>query len=261
MQIIGFNAHWRSLVGLASLVGCLAVAVAPATLSAQQSEPVYLDEPEAPPAPKIVQRSPGVEQKYPDGALRAKRDLVRMSDDQLVDHGAYTEYYPSGSKFAEGTFNMGVHDGQWTFWHENGQVCKTVTFKDGLAHGTWDVFDEEGRVVKKKSYDMGQRDGLWVYYYPGTDTPQMEMPMKDGKMHGERVYYFESGKVRQRANFKEGLLHGVSEEWDEAGRQLAKVSYANGKLDGEAVYWDSEGEVTKRVYQEGEIVRAPSDGK
>lgn len=244
------------LIALTAWIG-----LAPALLQAQESEGVYLDEPEPPPKPRVVQRSEGVPQKYADGTIRAERDLVRMSDDEVINHGAYTEYYPSGKKFAEGSFNMGVHDGQWTFWHENGQISKTVVFQDGLAHGAWEVYDEEGRVVKKKSYDMGRRNGLWVVYYPGTDTPQLEMPMKDGKIHGERVYYYESGKVRQRANFNEGQLHGLSQEWDESGRQRAKVNYANGKLDGEALYWDSDGNVRKRVYRQGERVPASSDGK
>ena len=38
-----------------------------------------------------------------------------MSDDQLVNHGEYTEYYPNGQKFAEGNYDNGVHDGTWSY--------------------------------------------------------------------------------------------------------------------------------------------------
>ena len=58
----------------------------------------------SPPVPPPVVVTPGkLAEKYEDGTVRIEREVLKMSDDQIVNHGEYTEYYPNGQKFAEGT--------------------------------------------------------------------------------------------------------------------------------------------------------------
>lgn len=232
-----------------------AVVLLGAASFAQESQPVFLDEPEPPPKPKVIQSAKKAPLKNADGSLRAERDVVRFSDDTVVNHGAYVEYYGEDRKFAEGAFTYGVHDGEWTFWHPNGQVCKKVNFRIGRPHGSWEVFDKNGKITHKKSYADGRRDGQWVVYFPGTDQPKLEMNYKEGQVEGERVTYFANGKVQQRSTFKAGKRNGPAVEWDESGRKRAELNFVDGKLDGNATFWESNGVERSRTYKNGELLK------
>ena len=246
----------RALFGVGGAILMAVYAAAVPTAAAQTIEGVYLDEPEPAPEPTVVERAQKVPEKYADGSLRSERDLLRLSDNQIVNHGAYTEYYENGQKFAEGSYNMGVHHGAWTFWHENGQLCKKVSFEGGVANGAWEVFDRDGKVKQKKSYKMGKRDGKWVFYFADADQPRSELSFKDGVLDGDRVFYFANGKVRQKTSFKAGKPEGKSEEWDESGRQRADMSFVNGRAHGERRFWDSNGMERVRIYEDGKLVRS-----
>src|SRR5262245_55961344 len=104
----------------------------------------------SPPPPPVVVTNGSLSAKYESGSTRIERQVLKLSDDQLVNHGKFTEYYESGQKFAEGEYDNGVHNGTWTFWYDNGQICKVVTFDKGRANGKWDVFREDGTLAAKK---------------------------------------------------------------------------------------------------------------
>ncbi|MEQ8839099.1 MAG: hypothetical protein RID07_20000 [Lacipirellulaceae bacterium] len=102
-----------------------------------QEERILLDEGRPEPPPKEVRRYQDQATKYSDGTVHSESDYVRMSNDEIINDGDYTEYYRNGNKFAQGTFKMGIHHGEWTYWHENGEQCKKVTFNKGKPDGTW----------------------------------------------------------------------------------------------------------------------------
>jgi hypothetical protein len=102
------------------IIAALTIAHRPAAAQEAASlteEAVYLDEPAPAPKPAEVGQGP-VKEEYEPGKVRVERVVKKMSDDTFVNHGKYVEYYRNGQKFAEGTYENGVHEGPWSFWHE-----------------------------------------------------------------------------------------------------------------------------------------------
>jgi antitoxin component YwqK of YwqJK toxin-antitoxin module len=216
---------------------------------------VYLNEPEPAPTPQVVGHAK-LDEKYADGSIRVHREVVKLSDDQIINDGRYTEYYPNGKKFAEGNYIMGVHDGEWSFWHDNGQAAKTVTFKNGRADGEWEVHRPDGTLQAKKSYKDNQRQGTWVVYYEDGKTPQTEQSYVDGVVQGVRKTYFANGKLHQESHLKAGQFDGLVTEWDDTGRKVAEATFAAGKLNGTLTRWGSDGHTSVQTFKDNKFISA-----
>jgi antitoxin component YwqK of YwqJK toxin-antitoxin module len=246
------------------LLPVLAVAIAACSLSprlaiaqeaAKADDAVYLDEPTPPPKPSVAQEGP-VKEEYEPGKVRVERMVRKLSDNQIVNHGKYTEYYRNGQKFAEGVFEKGVHEGSWSFWHDNGQLSKTVNFKKGMPDGTWEVFRADGTLLSKRGYKNGQRDGTWTSYIDDGKTPSLEQSYADGKLNGKVIVYFKSGKPKIESIFKNGERDGKVTEWDESGRKLADADYVAGKLEGKLIRYAPDGTTKEEFYKDNKRVQA-----
>ncbi len=230
---------------------------APDQPPAKVANPVYLNEPAPPPKPKIVQEVKAVE-KYDDGKTRVERQVRRMSDDSIMNHGKFTEFYHNGNKFSEGNFKDGVQDGEWSYWHENGQLCKTVNFVNGQPDGAWETHRADGTLQTKKSYKDGKRNGQWVLYFDDGKTPNIEQNYVDNKLDGQVTVYFKDGKPKIQTVFKAGLREGPSTEWEESGRKTAEATYVNNKLDGKVTRYNTDGSKTEEYFRDGKRVKAPA---
>lgn len=248
-------AAWLANASLVPAAAQEAAAPAAADAATAATEQIYLDEPTPSPEPTVAKEGP-VKEPYDDGKVRVERNVRLLSDNQVVNHGKYTEYYRNGQKFAEGNFDSGVHDGPWSYWHENGQLAKTVIFKKGAPEGAWDIFRADGTLQAKKGYKAGKRDGAWVTYYDDGKTPKIEQNFVDGKLSGPRKTYFASGKTRQEASFADGVLDGKMTEWDEAGRKLAEATFDKGMLNGTLVRWGADGSASEQTYRENKLIGA-----
>jgi hypothetical protein len=91
-----------ALAALAALSSVRLGLAQDAAATTTNSDPIYLDEPTVVPPPVVVTSGP-LEDKYDDGKIRIHREVRKMSDDTLVNHGAFIEYYPNGQKFVEGS--------------------------------------------------------------------------------------------------------------------------------------------------------------
>ncbi len=223
---------------------------------------VYLDEPAAAPEPSVVQEGPAKEE-YEPGKMRVERTVRKMSDDQIVNHGKFTEYYRNGQKFAEGAYDSGVHEGPWSFWHENGQLSKTVNFKKGVPDGAWEVFRADGTLLSKRGYKKGLREGTWVAYLEDGKTRAIEQTYVDGKLNGEVTVYFKSGKPRVKSMFKDNLRDGQFTEWYESGDKLVDANYVAGELEGKLIRYAADGTTTEETYKDNVRVQpgvAPRTG-
>lgn len=223
----------KVLVCLCWAVFTLVATGLPAAAQETNNEPIYLDEPAPEPEPRVAARTV-LKDTYPDEKTpRVERGIVKLSNDKIVNDGTYIEYYPSGEKYTEGTYKMGVFHGDWSYWFPNGQLCKTVGFKDGRPDGQWDVFNQEGVRTSSKSYKDGKRDGKWVVFFDGGEQPKFEISYAAGLPVDKRITYFESGQKRQEIPFKDGKFHGLMTEWDESGKKIAELEFADGQRNGD----------------------------
>ena len=87
-----------------------------------------------------------------------------------LQHGTWTEWYPSGNKKTEAQFDRGVATGKITWWYENGQV------------------QAEG------DYEAGQRNGAWVTWHPN-GLKQSLVEYKAGKQVSKAMEWAADGRL------------------------------------------------------------------
>ncbi|MHC4063464.1 MAG: toxin-antitoxin system YwqK family antitoxin [Planctomycetota bacterium] len=105
-----------------------------------------------------------VEERWPDGTLMLRREVLRKPDGALVDHGRYTRWYNNGQKEYEGTFIRGRNDGVATRWHRNGQKAIEEHYARGQRHGTRSSWDENGVKRKEEHHFEDKPDGVWTVW-------------------------------------------------------------------------------------------------
>jgi antitoxin component YwqK of YwqJK toxin-antitoxin module len=245
---------------LAASLGLLLYSACPQLALGQEAattadDAVYLDEPVPPPKPIVSQEGP-TKEEYEPGKSRVERHVRVMSDNTIVNHGKFTEFYRNGQKFADGDYENGVLEGSWSYWHENGQLSKTVNFAKGQPDGAWDVFRADGTLLAKRGYKNGKRDGKWVAYFEDGKTASIEQEYADGELNGMVTIYFKSGKPRIQTPFKNNLREGRVTEWDESGRKIAEADYVAGKREGELIRYAPDGTATKEIYKDDKRVAA-----
>jgi antitoxin component YwqK of YwqJK toxin-antitoxin module len=220
-------------------------------------KPVYLDDPEAPPASSMVERV-AQSDKYSDGKLHVERQIAKYSDNHFVSDGYYREYYPNGQKFVEGQYKAGHQDGDWTYWHENGTVNRKLAYKDGEPDGSWDVHRADGSLMATRSFKQGRRDGTWTFYDDTGKRPLRVEKYADGKADGQWQIWFPSGQLQRQINFKAGNRDGSATEWDEKGNKRIEMNYVDGKPDGDSTTWLPDGRKIVQHYKDGKLLPEPN---
>lgn len=203
-------------------------------------ETILLPEPTDVPPPAVLKNRKH-ESKYKDGKIKTVRHVNHMSDNSLVYHGVYIEYYPSGKKFTEGRYEKGDQVGAWKYWFENEQEAKTVSYKNGLPNGSWDVYREDGTKQYQRGFKQGKRDGKWIAYSEDGKSILGEEAYAQGKPSGVWNYWFANGKKKSEISFKQGKRDGILRNWNKEGKLIYEIGFKDGKRDGKATSWPEDG--------------------
>lgn len=223
-----------------------------------QKNPIFLDEPEAPPPASRVEKRVD-SGKYDDGQVRYEREIVRYSDNHFVADGYYREFYPNGQKFAEGQYKNGRQEGTWTYWYDNGQINRKANYKNGQPDGSWEIYNTDGAIIAKRGFKNGRRDGTWVVYDDTGKQQLHEEQYADGKADGVWKVWNASGQQRSQMTFRAGKKDGPAAEWDDEGNPRAQVNFKDGKFDGTATLYGRNGEKVVQQYKDGKLESESKD--
>ncbi|MCU0349153.1 MAG: hypothetical protein MUC59_19600 [Saprospiraceae bacterium] len=133
-----------------------------------------------------------------------------------------------GKLLESGTILNGKKHGEWVVYQKEKDLpLKVANYVDGVLNGPYFEFAPYGQVslvsnyrnnllhghfVKYKSirkeeegyYLEGQLDGIFKKYFDGQDKVQQEIAFKQGKQHGEHLFYNEKGEVSMRYTYENG---------------------------------------------------------
>lgn len=205
------------------------------------------------PAPIVTGQHFQIE-NYEGGDVKIRREVNVLSDQSLVNHGQFVEYYKNGQKFAEGRYDNGARTGEWTFWYENEMKCKTVQYRDGVPHGAWTIHRPDGTRSATRQYVGGEPHGAWTRYAKDGETILKEENYENGLAQGKWIERFASGKPHIEANYERGKRHGKYIEWDEAGQVVREMGFKEGRLDGRAVIRAAGGGEMVQHYRDGQLL-------
>ncbi|MFH1747619.1 MAG: hypothetical protein ABIG44_11305 [Planctomycetota bacterium] len=105
-----------------------------------------------------------VEEHWPNGVLRVRREVVSAVDGTLINHGLYTQWYQDGTKEYESTYVQGQLHGVETAWHMNSRKRTEQHYEHGERHGPRYVWDEEGNKRGEEHYWQDKPDGTWTVW-------------------------------------------------------------------------------------------------
>jgi len=103
-----------------------------------------------------------VEEHWPNGRLKVRKELIASSKGGSVDHGTYERWYDNGQKEYEATFVHGQKDGPVTRWHKNGQKWVEEHYVAGQRHGVRSIWNDKGMKAKEEHYLHGKPHGTWM---------------------------------------------------------------------------------------------------
>lgn len=104
---------------------------------------------------------------------------------------------------------------------EDKQWCE----KDGKKHGTWKWFHSNGKLKKEIEYKEGVVSGNSVTEYYANGAIRAVTPVKDGKMTGHAVFYYENGNKESEGSMSDGYREGYWNAWYPNGSFKARVPY------------------------------------
>lgn len=105
-----------------------------------------------------------IEERWPDGPLRARHEVVRDADGQPVNHGLFTHWHDNGNKEYEVVFVDGHKHGVATRYHKNGRPWIEEHYVHGAKHGTCRTWDQSGALRKEEQWQHGEPHGVWTVW-------------------------------------------------------------------------------------------------
>lgn len=105
-----------------------------------------------------------IEEFWPNGTPRLRKEAVAMPDGSVVPDGIYTRWHDNGRKEYEVRFDMGKKDGIATSWHKNGRKWIEEHYTNGMREGPRIIWDENGLKRKEEFYVDGKPDGTWTVW-------------------------------------------------------------------------------------------------
>lgn len=118
-------------------------------------------------------------------------DTVIGSGTMKRGRGAWTSFYPTGEKLAEGRYAANQPDGRWKMFHKSGNLAAEGAFVNGVRDGKWRFY-----------YDTKARTPIAVGRFGG-----------DGSVVGRWQHFDSEGKLLARS-------------WTETPTQWVDSSYA-----------------------------------
>lgn len=167
------------------------------------------------------------------------RVFKRDSEGRIVSR--LTTYHNNGEVFQYLEVIGGRANGVYKEWHENGKlrICGHVMEGAGdlspEAQATW-VFDGESKVWDREGNLLA------------------ELCYEKGKLEGEALYYYPSGRIYKSIPYKNDRVNGDSRIYDANGNYVGGTHYVNGKMDGRSFFAGNEVIPKREEFYQGDLL-------
>ena len=145
----------------------------------------------------------------------------------------------------QGQFSHGKEIDTFKFYKKTGNkstLSAVKVFNPNNDIATVEFLSSSKKVISKGKMNGKLYIGDWVYYHKNSDKIMITETYNDnGKLNGERLVYYDNGKLAERAFYKDGKLDGKSIWYSEKEIVLKDFTYVNDKLQGVSKYYDLDG--------------------
>lgn len=125
-----------------------------------------------------------------------------------------------------------------------------------LATGIIEEYYESGQIKIRHSVVSGKVEGLWVEWFE-TGIPRYIAEWKQGKGHGQWIYFHENGQISARETVRDDIWHGISESWYANGQKKSEGHHQEGSKHGVWKQWASDGSLEQiEEFIDGTLIRS-----
>lgn len=187
------------------------------------------------------------------------QDDLNSYDNEGKRHGSWKVNFAEdpGQTRYEGQFENGKEVGLFKFYqlgYNKPAATKLFSADSDIAEVTY--YSQKGKVISEGKMRDTVRIGEWNYYHKNSDELMMVEKYEDGVLNGEKLTYYENGKLAERSFYKNGDPHGEKILYSEKGVILEHLTYENGELHGPAKFYNGKGD----LLTEGNFKRDMHDG-
>lgn len=164
-------------------------------------------------------------------------------DENGKRHGIWSQYYPNSKQLRyTGEFVHGKEVGEFRFYCEDCKDKPNVIKVFNPDNDIADVkFFEKEKLIAEGKMDGKIHIGKWIYFHKNSKQIMTEEHYLNGKLEGQKITYFPTGKIAEIQHFKNGIKEGENNYYTKDGVLLKKMLYKNDQLDGPAVFFDPSG--------------------
>lgn len=137
-----------------------------------------------------------------------------------IPHGKSVIYNEKDEILQQANFKEGLLDGEMIIYEENKMKMK-MNFKNNLQHGETYFYNKEENVLGVETYANGLKEGKCEWKDLKGNLLFTEN-YHCNKLNGEKLEYYENGKVKKRSIFSDGELTGKAEEFYKNGWKKRK---------------------------------------
>ena len=171
---------------------------------------------------------------------------INQFDQQGERHGIWKKKYDSTEVARyEGEFYHGKEIGVFKYYKNvEGKAVLAATKQFNKDNDLTEVafFYSTGKLISKGQMKGKLYIGTWIYYQNKTKhVLSKDQYNNEGKLHGERLVYYENGELAQKEVYNNGKLQGPSRWYAENGTVIKEYAYEEGELNGPAKYYDQNG--------------------
>lgn len=175
-------------------------------------------------------------------AIGFSQDINQM-DEKGERHGLWKKNFDKTNEPKyEGTFDHGKEVGTFKFYKlldGKSKLSATREFLPDSNHINVKFYSSQGKLISEGMMHDKLFIGKWVYYLNKVKGILMTENYNDkGILEGEKLVYYENGKVAEKATYVNGEIDGISTWYTEKGTLLKEFTYKNGQLHGMAKYYD-----------------------
>ncbi len=127
----------------------------------------------------------------------------------------------------------------------NGTIYKKGSSE--LFSGIVTTHHKNGKIIRQSQYKDGKEHGESMFY-KADGSKDFRAYFKHGKEHGKSTFWRKNGNKQFESSYINGTLNGPSTWYFSTGEKLKQYNYTNNKLDGVSTWWDKKGKIVKEQY-------------
>lgn len=176
------------------------------------------------------------------------QDLINQVDSEGKRHGQWRKNFDNTDQPKyEGVFEHGKEIGLFKFYklvEKKSVLSATREFSATDDSIVVKFYSSKGKLISEGQMKGKLFVGKWIYYHNKTNgIMTVENYNNKGQLDGEKLVYYQNGKLAEQANFKNGKQEGISKVFSENGVVIKEFLYKEDKLDGLAKYFNSAGQL------------------